>query len=159
MKFDPQNLDRRYIYLFVLCALMLPLVMGLNVRPVKLKPAQTTFEIVDSLTPPPGDIAFLAFDFGPSTQAENLAQAEVVMEHLMRRRIPIALFSLTFLAEPFLRTVPEKIAERLRADMPGEDWLYGEDWVNIGYKPGSSILLQAIPKSKDIAALFKEDVR
>jgi len=154
-----ENLDRRVIFILVALSLSVPLMLGLSMKPAKMKQAQTSFDLVDKLKLEPNDIAFLAFDFGANTKAENFPQAEVLVEHLMRKRIPVALFSLYVLAEPFLISIPEKIAKKLMLENPGQVWEYGKDWVNLGYNPGGFLIVQAIPKSENLVELFKKDAR
>ena len=57
-------------------------------------------------------------DFGPSTKGENQPRAKAVVEHLMRKRIPVIVFSLYYLAEPFLKSVPEEVARQLEREHP-----------------------------------------
>ncbi|MDZ4786233.1 MAG: hypothetical protein SGJ02_09175 [bacterium] len=152
-----RNLDRRVIYLFVVVALSWPLLNKYSIQPARMKSAGKLFDVVESLKPEAGKVAFVAFDFGPNTKAENATQAEVVVEHLMRRRIPIILFSQYVLADPFLKSIPEKLKRSLEMEMPGETWEYGKDWVNLGYRPGSAVVIQAIPKSTSLAATFAVD--
>lgn len=154
-----KSLDRRLIYALVALALSVPLLYEYTVPPARMKSAETLFRIVDAMETKPGEIAFVALDFGPNTVAENGAQAEVIVEHLMRKRIPVALFSLYVQAEHFLNSVPEGIAKKLALENPGETWIYGRDWVNLGYRPGGALVLQAIPKSDDIVSLFQKDAR
>jgi hypothetical protein len=151
------NLDRRIIYAFVVIALAWPLINKYTVRPARMKSAEKLFEVVESTKPTPGQFAFVAFDFGPSTAAENAGQARVVVEHLMRRRIPVVLFTQYLLADPFLKSIPEKIIDNLETEMPGQKWIYGKDWVNLGYRPGAGILVQSISKSKNLAETFLVD--
>ncbi|MCB0309680.1 MAG: hypothetical protein KDD42_00510 [Bdellovibrionales bacterium] len=154
-----RSLDRRIIYLLVALALSVPLLLEYSVPPARMASADKLFSLVEELQPQPGKIAFLALDFGPNTKAENLPQAEVMLEHLMRRRIPVAIFSLYVLAEPFLESVPEEIAKNLMRQSPGELWEYGKDWVNLGYLPGGALIVQGIPKSENLPELFKQDAR
>ena len=153
------SIDRRIIFLFVLCALTIPLVLGYSLTPARMDSAERLYEAIDTLEVKPGEIAFVGLDYGPNTIAENGSQAEVVVEHLMRKRVPVAFFSLYALAEPFLNSVPEGVARRLSLEKPGEKWEYGKDWVNLGYNPGGALILQAIPKSENLVELFKKDAR
>ena len=150
-------MDRRLIYLLVILALSVPLLTGYRVKAARMEAAEQLFRTIETLQVDPGQIAFVALDMGPSTKAENEPQSEVLIEHLMRRRIPIALFSMSFQAEPFLISIPERAARRLMREYPGETWKYGSDWVNLGYRPGAATLIQAIPKSADLPGLFGKD--
>ncbi len=150
---------RHFIYLFVLLALSVPLIFNYSLTPARMPAAEKLYETIESIDPTKGGIAFVAFDFGPSQKAENGTQGYVMLEHLMRRRIPVALFSYYYQAEPFLTSIPEEIVKKLEAEYPGEKWRYGHDWVNLGYRPGAGMLIQSIPKSKNLAELFGKDAR
>lgn len=159
MRFDIHNIDRRIIYLLVLLALSIPLINKWSVKPARLKAADNLYRVIDELKPAPDQIAFVAMDFGPGMAAETGTQAEVVVEHLMRKRIPIALFSIYVLAEPFLESIPQKVAARLAKEYPGQTWEYGKDWVNLGFRTGGYLIIQSIPKSENLVELFKRDIR
>ncbi|MCB0352935.1 MAG: hypothetical protein KDD64_05395 [Bdellovibrionales bacterium] len=153
-----QNLDRRVIYLFVILAVALPIAFQYRVTPARLPSAEKFYDVIESMDPKEGGIALVSLDFGPNTKAENEPQAKVVIEHLMRRRIPIALLTQYALAEGFLKSVPEEIAADLMREYPGEVWEYGKDWVNLGFRPGNLLFVQSLAKSKDMAAELKRDV-
>jgi hypothetical protein len=153
------ELDRRVIYLLVFVSLSIPLLQGLSVRPARLRAAENFYSIVDKRELEPGQIAFVAFDFGPNSKAENEPQAIVALEHLMRKRIPFALFAQVPIAEPFLTSIPETVAANLMREFPSERWEYGRDWINLGYRPGTGIIVSAISRTDDIAALFKTDAK
>lgn len=158
-RFDIYNIDRRIIYALVLLALSIPLLNKWSIPPARMQAAELFYNVVDTVEVPKGDIAFAALDFGPGMAAETATQAEAVIEHLMRRRIPVVFFSIYVLAEPFLESIPQKIAKRLAAEYPGETWEYGKDWVNLGYRSGGYLMVQSIPKSENLAELFKRDIR
>lgn len=159
MKFDLENIDRRIIFLIVFLALSIPLLLKYTVPPAQMNDAELFFKMVDDYQVQAGDYAFVALDFGPNSQAENFPQAQVVIEHLMRKRLPVILFSIYYQAEPFLKMIPERVAAELKDENPTEKWEYGRDWVNLGYRPGASLLIQAIPRSRNLAELFERDVR
>lgn len=158
-KFDWRNIDRRLIYLVVILAISIPLVFRYSVRPAEMKSATQLFDVVEKI-PTRGDepsFAMVALDFGPSTKAENEPQAEVIIEHLMRRRVPFFVISSYPLAEAFLRDIPERVAARLMREFPGERWEYGREWINLGYRPGGALFLQALSKSEDLAEYLAKD--
>ena len=124
-----------------------------------MRSAERLFDVVEGLDSSPGHVAFVSLDFGPNTIAESGSQAQVIIEHLMRRRIPMMLASLSVEAAPLLQSIPEQVANRLMKEMPGERWQYGKDWVNLGYLAGGFITIQSIAKSPNILQFFKRDVR
>ncbi|MCB0330318.1 MAG: hypothetical protein KDD70_11650 [Bdellovibrionales bacterium] len=152
------SLERQIVYLLVIIIVSIPIMLRESMTPADMKSGQTLFDIVDGIEATPGKIAILAFDFGPNTKAENEPQAEVVLEHLLRKRVPVALFTLYAPAEGFLKSIPERVVERLERENPDERYEYGEDWVNLGYQPGMSLFVQSLAKSKDLRAELKRDV-
>jgi hypothetical protein len=153
------KIDRRLIYFFVFLALAWPLLTRWSVPAARMEAAEKLFEMVESANIQSPDVAVVAFDFGPSLVAENGTQAEVVLEHLMRRRVPVALFSLYIQAEPFLKSIPDKIVTRLQKEFPNERWEYGRDWINLGFRPNGMLMVQGLQKTENIAELFGTDAR
>ncbi len=155
----PFKLDRRVIYLLVFLALSIPLLARYSIRPAEMSAAGKIFDAIEGLQGGPQKIALVSLDFGPSTIAENGSQADVVIEHLLRRRIPFAVVSLLAESAKLLNDIPEKAARRLMQENPQERWQYGKDWVNLGYLAGGYIAIQSIAKADDIKTVFKKDVR
>jgi len=157
VKLDLRNLDRRVIYLLVLVALSAPLLFKIVVKPARMVAAERFYEIVHRLDPGPNDIVLVALDFGPNSMAENKPQADEVIEHLMRRRIPFAMYSQYLLAQTFLDSIPEGVAKRLMRETPGERWEYGKDWVNLGLKLNGAVIIQGIAESKNLVKYLNKD--
>lgn len=153
-----KGIERRIVYLVMLIAIAIPLLTKLTLTPSRKVKAEEMFAHLDALTAVPGEVAFVWMDFGPNTKAENALQAEVIVEHLMRKRIPVIVGSFYQLAESFLATLPQEISDRLEKEFPGEHWDYGQDWINIGYRPAPSIFLPQLSKSNNITATLQKDV-
>jgi hypothetical protein len=152
-----ENIDRRIIYVLVALSLSLPLVFKWSLKPAPMKAAEELYAEVDKLQPAKDKIVLIAMDWGPGTQAENQPQTAVIIEHLMRKRIPFALVTLYNLGAPFLKEVPEQVAASLAAESPGQHWVYGQDWVNFGYQPQGFQFIQRLAKSSDIHDVLKSD--
>ncbi|NDC39540.1 MAG: hypothetical protein EBZ48_16130, partial [Proteobacteria bacterium] len=153
------RLDRRVIYLLVLLALSVPLLAKYSIRPARMAAAGKLFDAIERFEGGPRKIALVSLDFGPSTIAENGSQADVVIEHLLRRRIPFAVVSLLAESAALLNEIPDKAARRLMRENPGQHWQYGTDWVNLGYLAGGYIAIQSMAKVDDLKTVFKKDVR
>jgi hypothetical protein len=152
-------IDRRLIYLFVFLSLAVPLLTQWSLPAARMQQAESFYKLIDETQIQSPNIAFVALDFGPSLVAENGTQAEVAIEHLMRKRTPFAVFSLYIQAEPFLKSIPERVSSRLMKEQPGQTWEYGRDWINLGYRPNGALMLQGMQKSDDIAKLLATDVQ
>ena len=152
-----ERIDRRIIYLVVAAALATPLIFNFTLPPAPMETADAFYKELKDLKAEPGRIALIAADWGPGTQAENMPQFMSTMEHLMRKRIPFGVISIYQLSDPFLRTLPQKVADALQKEMPGERWEYGKDWVNFGFQPGGIIMIQGLAQSKSILDKLKSD--
>jgi hypothetical protein len=159
MKLHLAQLDRRIIYFSVLLALLAPLLLKTVVKPARMVSAEKLYEVIENLKVGPSDIALVAIDFGPNSKAENEPQAEEVIEHLMRRRIPFAMYSQYMLAQTFLDSIPDKVAKRLMRENPGQRWQYGKDWVNLGLKLSGSIMIKGIAGAEDLVAYLNKDAQ
>lgn len=157
MKLDPSNLDRRIIYGIIFLVLSIPILTDYTLRPAKMETSQKIYDLIEGLQVSKDKIAFLAMDFGPNTKAENEAQAEVIFEHLLRRRIPVAIFTLYVQGKDFLERIPSRVVARLEKENPSERWKYGVDWVNLGYKIGQAQFIQNLPKSEDLKQTLAKD--
>ena len=151
-----ETIDRRIIYLFVLISLSIPLALGVTMKPAPLPTSEAFYKAIETLDGTK-DLVLISSDWGPNTKAENQPQTEVAIEHLMRKRVPFVMTSLYPLAEPFLKSVPYGVAERLAKEFPGETWEYGKDWINVGYRPGGSNMIQTLAKTSSLAEYWKAD--
>lgn len=149
---------RRLIYLLMLLAVGLPIVFGISQKPSRLVSAERMYDVVEQIKAQPGEVAMIWLDFGPNTIAENEPQARVLIEHLFRRRIPVVLLSQYQQAERFLTKIPSEVAQRLESEMPGQQWRYGEAWINAGFRPGGSIFIQSMVNAADVSKFLGRDV-
>jgi hypothetical protein len=150
--------ERRIVFLLVILCLLPPIVLGMKLPPAPLSTADTAFNYIEKEPEAgKGHVVVVAVDFGPGTAAENKPQAKVIIEHLLRKRIPFALTSIYVLATPFLQELPLEIIEELREEMPDESWEYGRDWVNLGYLPGGFMEVQSLARAKDWRIHLKTD--
>ncbi len=152
-----EKADRRIIFLLVAVSLAVPLVMNVSLRPAPMATADAFYNAVDKLQPEPGKIVLISADWGPGTLAENRPQTALAIEHLMRKRIPFALVSIYMLATPFLAELPKEVASRLEKENPRINYVYGKDWVNLGFRPGGMLFIQGLAQSKDIGSFLKTD--
>lgn len=150
--------ERRLIYLLMIVAVAVPLIGKFSRPPSRMVLAEQLFDLVQQLQVQSGEVALLWLDFGPGTIAENEPQSEVLLEHLFRRRIPVVLVSQYQLAEGVLASLPQRVAKRLELEHPDQQWRYGEAWVNAGFRPGGSAMMQNFAKAQDLSAYLGRDV-
>ncbi len=151
-----KDLSRLLIYLFVLFALAGPIVFKLRLPPVKMPAAVRFYDQIEAL-PSSDRVALVSLEWAAGTLAESGSQSDLLIEHLMLKRVKFGLMTLVPQAEPLLTSVPEKIAKRVK-DILGYEPRYGVDWINLGYRPGSLLAIRGIAEADDLAAYFKRDV-
>lgn len=149
--------SRRIIYIVMMIAVAVPILLEFSEPPSRMVAAERLYDVVENQEFKSGQVALLWMDFGPNTIAENGPQAELILEHLFRRRVPVVLLSQYQQAERFLTSIPKAVAARLEKEMPGQTWRYGEAWVNGGYRPGSGIFMQSLVNAENISEFLGRD--
>jgi hypothetical protein len=143
------RVDRRWIYLAIALAVILPLLAGL-VFPVLTTPiVQNIFDKVESL--PPGSRVLVSADYGPSTVPENQPMLDAVTRHCLARGIRVYFVTLWATGQPMLMNVQEHVLAR---DFPG--LVDGEHWVNLGFKAGNQGVINSA--FSDFKTAFPTDV-
>ena len=143
------NLDRRWIFLFVLVSVVTPIVVPIGLPVTTTGATRSAFEFIDSLHE--GDTVLISFDYGPSSGPENDPMAEAVMRQCALKKlrfVVIALYPLGGLG--LANNAVAKIAEEF------PDLRYGVDYVNLGYKDGPAAVMRRL--GEDIAGAFPTDV-
>lgn len=122
-----QNLDRRIIYVIVLLAVAIPMINPIGI-PISISPLTTAiYDIANKLQP--GDKVLFSLDYSPGGSPDVHPQAVAMMNHLMSRGVQVVMVSF-WAAGPMY-------GEQLMAPYPKSDKVYGTDFTNLGYIPGS----------------------
>ncbi|MBI4834883.1 MAG: hypothetical protein HY811_08720 [Planctomycetes bacterium] len=126
------NLDRRYIYILVSLAVIIPLLYPLYIE-INISPAvQNVYDTIESL--PPRSVIFLGMDFDPASKAELYPMAEAILRHAFRKNLRV--IGMTFWV------TGTGLGEKAFADIAKETSReYGEDYVYLGWKAGGTSLL------------------
>ena len=136
-----QTVDRRWLYAMLLLSVTIPFFLKIRL-PVTVSPAtQTLYDNIERL--PEGSFVLFGVDWAAGTRGENGAQTEVLMRHLMRRKLRFALLAF----DPQATTLSQAIALRLQTeynhDHPEYGVKEGVTWVNWGYKVDQVNFLKA----------------
>jgi hypothetical protein len=138
--------DRRLIYLVVLVCATVPLLVGARVTLSVSPPVRGLYDAVDAL--PPGSYVYLAADYDPGSLPEMYPMNIAFVEHLFSRDIKVIAASLWAPGPPLSQRVFDDIAPRYGK-------VYGEDYVNLGFKEGREAVMVSI--AEDLRATFPED--
>lgn len=134
-----RNLDRRWIFLAVGVLVLVPLVAGFHIAPVKPgAEARGFYDAIQALEP--GSTVLVAGDYDPGTIAENYPMHLAAVRHLMSRNIKIIALELypggPPLADQVLSIAAREYGKR-----------QGFDYVNLGYKTGNEMVMSQMGSS------------
>ena len=132
------HIDRRIIFAIVALAIIIPLLVPLGF-PIKVSPSvKSLYDAVEEL--PPGSKILISCDFGASTYPEIYPMCLAVLRHAFKTEIKPIIIGLWPEGIPF--------AERALAVTTEEAGkVYGEDYVNLGFKAGGIVVMQALGRS------------
>lgn len=130
------NLDRRWIFLAMLCAVGLPILMQLTFPEIPSPRVMDVFETVDSL--PDGSRIFVACDFDPASAGELEPMMSAFVRHCGIKNHKLLFMALWPQGAPVIK----QNIRILRAEFP--DYEYGVDYVNLGYQPGNEVVLKVL---------------
>ncbi len=142
-----QTIDRRIIYLLLALSIILPLLFPLGLPVDISENTQTVYDLVDKL--PSGSVVLVSYDWDAASAPELLPQAEAVTKHILDKKHKLVAVALWNQGATFADRVHNAIA-------PGVGAVYGQDYVNLGYRPGQAVVLNSM--ARDIHATFPEDV-
>jgi len=157
------NLDRRWLYLLVGIAAVLPILCPLNL-PVRVSaPVQMLYDRVEALQP--GDVVMVSFDYGPSTAPENDPMADTLIRHALQkdaRVVCLALYPIGGVNEGLeeLERCVGPLDEHLPSATPVESAhfpgkFYGKDFIYLGYKDGGLAAMRQM--NENIHTTFPTD--
>lgn len=142
-----QTIDRRFIYLVLALAIIVPLLFPLQL-PVDVTPeTQTVYDLIDKL--PPGSVVLVSYDWDAASAPELYPQALAVTRHILSKNHKLVAVALWNQGPTF--------ADRVHGQIAGElNKTYGQDYVNLGYRPGAAVVLNSL--ARNIHTTFPEDV-
>src|SRR6202451_1175110 len=145
-----QNLDRRWVFLMMFLAVALPILLQLHVPQTTTELSQAVFDQIDALKP--GDKILVSFDYDPGSEAELGPMATSFVHQCCEKKLKIYFMGL-WPVSPTL--IEENIRKVIVADYP--EMVYGQDYVNLGYKSGYEGVIKVI--ITDLPSLYTTDAR
>ncbi|MDD4157464.1 MAG: hypothetical protein PHY08_12935 [Candidatus Cloacimonetes bacterium] len=138
------QIDRRWIFLLIFLGVSLPLIMPIGFDIEVTKNVQSVYDLVENSQP--GDKILLSFDFDPASKPELQPMAVAIINHAMRKNLKIYCVALwpmgVSLADEIYQIQKEKL-------------IYGENFINLGYKAGGLVSIQAM--GKNFREVFPKD--
>nr|MDK2851566.1 hypothetical protein [Candidatus Cloacimonadota bacterium] len=142
-------IERRIIFTVLFIAVALPLIFPIGWKTEVSGYTQMVYDLIEST--PDGKVGIISFDYDPSTMTELQPMGEAMIEHAFKRNQKVILTALwpmgVQMAEQALETVLKEYPDKKR----------GVDYVNLGYKVGGMVTIQAMGRS--LSEVFPTDSR
>lgn len=150
-----QTIDRRIVYAALLVSILVPLFINVSLPNYPAKQSIDFYDTIQKIGDDPASankIVIINGMWSPSTRGENEWQAEAVVTHLMRRHIHFATIAFDIQNNTIMQhDVVQPLAKKY-------GYVYGRDYVNWGFKPGSVYAVTIKGLVKDIPGTLKTDV-
>ncbi|MCK6485794.1 MAG: hypothetical protein HUU22_11540 [Phycisphaerae bacterium] len=158
------GLDRRWIYALLLAAMAAPFVLPYR---LPVRPSAETRALFDNVERIAADaeqrekVVLVLSQWGFGTEGENGPQMNALIRHLIRRRLRFAVIAVTL--DPVIIEAAQVAVERCireeqaRADGPPVEWRYGEDWINLGFRPAPAFHMVAKGMAADLRSFAVRD--
>lgn len=140
------QLDRRWLFLLIALAVTVPLLLPLDLPVTPGPQTRNVFNYIEALEP--GSVVLISFDFGPSAMPELRPMAVALIHHCFERNIRVLVMTLVADGPVLAEGVLQEVA-------PQHDKTAGEDYVNLGYKPGYTSVILGM--GADIVEVFAKD--
>lgn len=141
------RIDRRWIFLAVGVAVVIPFFFPLGLPVVVTPPVQSLYDAVDAL-PPNSQPLLLAIDYAPATLPELEPMSLAILRQAFSNDVNVMVMT--------LHPAGYGLAERAVLQVAEEyDRVYGEDYVFLGFQPGTSAVILSL--GINIRNVFPED--
>lgn len=141
-----EKIDRRVIFALILIVVIIPIIHPIGMNVMVSPPVQKIYDFVNKL--PEGSLIWVGFDYYNTTRTECDAQVIAFIRQAFSRNHKIFVTSTI----PDGHTISQQIMDRLAKEY-GK--IYGKDYVILGYKPGSSVLILQV--CQDLRGIYNTD--
>lgn len=137
------KLDRRWIFLLILLASIVPLLLSLQPRFFVDAPTQSLFDYVDKIEPG-GRPLMMSFDYDPQVAPELDPMARAMLRHCFARGVPVIGISFAPQGDAIGEAIITQIVReqnRMRREQGQDTLRYGHDYSFFGFRPGFTIVV------------------
>ena len=115
------NIDRRFIFVLLATAIIVPTLLQPRMPIAVSGPTQKAYDHIDAL--PPGSAILISFDYGPGSMPEPNAIARAVMRHCFSKGIRVIGMTLLAPAATLAHATMEEVAAEMDV-VDGEDYVF-----------------------------------
>ncbi len=143
-----QNFDRRWIFLIMALAVVIPLFVPIGLPALPDPMTKAAYNAVEAL--PPGARVFVSIDLDPASTPEIEPFYRAVMLHLKRKQAKLVFATSWYAAPPLVERYMRETIETALAPpgTPGYDgppdraYRKNVDYVNLGFRDGKGAIIQ-----------------
>jgi hypothetical protein len=125
-------IDRRWIYLAIGLAVIVPAIISFQVRVPTSKEVKKIYDFVESVAP--NEYLFLAMDYDPSSLAELNPMAEAVLKHAFSKNRKVVIVTLAQFGPGMVEEITSRLAKEYNRQL-------GVDYTFLGYRPYPAITI------------------
>ncbi len=140
-----QSLDRRWIYLLVALAIIIPLLIPFDSKTYTTEPVENIYQKVDSFSGKSNKAILMVFMHDASTMPELFPMEVSVLRHCFERNVKVFTICFTPTAAPLVDYAINTVREQF------PDKKSGVDYCNFGYKPAALMLPMVLGMGEDIS--------
>jgi hypothetical protein len=141
------KINRRYIFLLVAVAVIVPLVITMKLPSIPGKYTVKLYDFIDNI-PPQGQPVLIAADYSPSMMPELQPMLLAVLRHCFYKKIRVIVLTLDPNGAALSEAALKEVAPEYGA-------VNGVDYAFLGFKPGSAIVMMSI--GENIRQAFPTD--
>jgi hypothetical protein len=148
------SLDRRWIFLAMVIAVAVPILFRIGSDETPTAPTRTLFDRIEEL--PEGSRVLIAMDFDPNSSAELTPMALAFTRHCCLRKHKIYFVTLWGTGVPMIDSVIKTVISP-EFDQSAHPYVYGTDYVNLGYIAGEMVAINQL--TSDIRKARSQDTQ
>jgi len=143
-----KQLDRRWIFLLIFMGVAIPLIFTIGFPIETTENVRLVNEMIDKTTK--GSKVIMSFDYDPASKPELHPMGMAIMNHCFEKGLRVIVVALW----PMGVQMAEEIFSDLTEKYP--QVIYGEDYINLGYKAGGIVTIQAM--GSNFREVFPKDM-
>jgi len=143
-----KQIDKRWLYLLIFFGVALPLIFTIGFPIETTENVRMVHDLVENTQE--GSKVILSFDYDPASKPELHPMGLAVMQHCFENNIKVIITALW----PMGVLMAEDVFSQLETEFP--DVEYGRDYINMGYKAGGIVTIQAM--GKNFREVFPKDM-
>lgn len=143
------RLDRRFVFLFIAVAILIPVIAPFKVPGQKVSDSvRSMFEAIDTL--PPGSPVLISMDYDPASAPELQPMSVAILRHAFKKNLRVVAMTLWQTGTGLAQSTVEELAKAAGK----QD---GKDYVFLGWKAGTYNVIIAM--AEDVYRMYPADAR